>query len=944
MLRIHTATSPEAVKKYFSASDYYSEGQETIGRWIGKFAARLGLRGEVDQQSFERLCDNLHPVTGERLTLRTNDNRRVGYDMVFDAGAKSFSVLVAMAPEEERRRLMQAFDASVRETVERDVEPDMHCRVRKDGAFCDRRTGNIAAAWFGHTTSRPVGDNPPDPHIHAHVFVFNATEDPDEQQIKAGEFSYIKRDGEYYNALMMSRLTKKLEAMGYAIDRRGGKAWEIAGIPQSVIDKFSKRKEEIEAEHQHRLLSDPDYRPENKHELGARTRQNNQEELSPGELRQAWDGQLTRAERAALEAVYRKGGAGSETVTARQAVDFALRHCFVKESLVPERVVVATALLRGLGHVAAGEVRSEMDRQGVLTGEIDGRFMATTREVQRQEEYLVTWAAQGRSTVPPVGVRPGLARGKLDDEQWAAVCGLLGTSDRVAMVDSAADTGKSTLLSAYDRSMKLVGENVTYLGTTATSVKVLKKDGLSADTLARFLVDERMQKAAEGGRVVVDEVSMLGHQDAYTLFKLAEERDLSLVFLGDSRQHASVARGAFMRILQEYGGIQPFRLTGIKRQQDAEYLAAVQELSQGKPVEGFDRLKAKGWVMEMGHQEDRGRHIAADYLRAMEDLKAIPENDRVLVVSPTHAEAAHITREIRSQLRQAGKLGKEDRDFTRLVAVDASEAERGLATTYRAGDVIQFHQNAKGHAKGERITVTDPADVPVALADRFSLYRPEAIALTQGDIIRFTATVTTRDGEHKLRNGDVHSVKEITPGGNIRLDNGWVVEADAGHFRHGYVETSFGAQGRTVHRVLLGMSSDSLPATNMEQIYVSASRALERLWLYTDDSDGVRDAIRRSSLKRAALDLVPPVPQAKPEEERPDRLRQHMDRRKRWANAQRRRAVPEAPRLPERKTASAHRPGSGASWSAGMGNSGRLHTQTERLTPHQRGREDDRGR
>ena len=943
MLRIHTVTSASGAKKYYQASDYYSEGQETIGRPGGKLAGRLGLLEKPDRESFERLCDNLHPVTGEPLTLRTNDNRRVGYDFVF-SGPKSFSIVEALAPEAERRRLWKAFDEAVMETMKEDIEPDMQTRVRKDGAFENRTTGNMVYADFDHSTSRPVGDAPPDMHRHKHVLAFNATYDPVENCIKAVEIGNIKRDGEYYSAVFYSRLARKLEAMGYFIDRRGGKEWEIAGVPQSVIDKFSKRTDEVEEEHEQRLASDPDYRAEYKHELGAKTRAKKQKELTPEELRKAWDTQLTRSERKALAAVYRGEIAATPAVTADQAVTFATAHCFEKESLIPERAVVATALLHGLGHLTAEDVRREMDRQGVLTGEIDGRLMATTREARHEEEHMVEFARWGRSTVPPVGVRPGLARGKLDDEQWAAVRGLLGTSDRVAMVDSAAGTGKSTMLSAYDRGMKWAGEKVTYLGTTATSVKVLKQDGLKAETVARFLVDERMQKSAQGGRVVVDESSMLGHKEAYKLFRLAEKLDLSLVFLGDSRQHASVSRGAFMRILQQYGGIEPFRLTGIKRQQDAEYLAAVQELSQGNPVEGFDRLQAKGWVLELGHPEDRGRHIAADYVRAMEDLKAIPERERVLVVSPTHAEARQITKEIRSQLRASGKLGKEDREFTRLVAVDATEAERGLATTYRAHDVIQFHQNAKGHAKGERITVTDPADVPLGLAARFSLYRPEAVLLAQGDVIRFTSTVKTADDEHKLRNGDVHSVADITPGGNLRLDNGWVVAADVGHFRHGYVETSFGAQGRTVQRVLLGMSSESLPAINSEMMYVGSSRARERLKLYTDDSDDVRDAIRRSSLKRAALDLVPPVPHAKPEEQQRDRLREHRERRKRWAFAERRRAVPEAPLARERQPAWAGRPGMGASWASGLGDGGRVHTQTERQTPRPRGREDERGR
>ena len=237
-----------------------------------------------------------------------------------------------------------------------------------------------------------------------------------------------------------------------------------------------------------------------------------------------------------------------------------------------------------------------------------------------------------------------------------------------------------------------------------------------------------------------------------------------------------------------------------------------------------------------------------------------------------------ITAAIRSELRHAGRLGLEDREFTRLVQVDTSEAERGQATTYRPGDVIQFHQNAKGgFTKGQRLTVTDPASVPVSEAARFSLYRPETIALAEGDRIRFTGTVKTLDGEHTLKNGMAHTVAGFTAKG-IKLENGWVIPNDAGHFRHGFVETSFGSQGRTVQRVILGMPVAAIPAINMQQLYVSASRAKEWIRLYTDDKAEIREAVRRSSLKLAALDLPKrQEPLFKPS----DGIQRHMERRRR---------------------------------------------------------------
>ena len=114
------------------------------------------------------------------------------------------------------------------------------------------------------------------------------------------------------------------------------------------------------------------------------------------------------------------------------------------------------------------------------------------------------------------------------------------------------------MLGKYDEGMKRMGETVTYLASSTDAVKVLEKDGFKAKTVAHFLLDEKMQAAAAGGRVVVDETSLLGHKDAVQLLRLAEKNDLKLIFVGDPMQHGSVPRGAFMRVLKDYGCIQPF--------------------------------------------------------------------------------------------------------------------------------------------------------------------------------------------------------------------------------------------------------------------------------------------------------------------------------------------------------------------------------------------------
>ena len=158
---------------------------------------------------------------------------------------------------------------------------------------------------------------------------------------------------------------------------------------------------------------------------------------------------------------------------------------------------------------------------------------------------------------------------------------------------------------------------------------------------------------------------------------------------------------------------------------------------------------------------DRYRHIAADYLQALDDRKS------VLVVSPDpcRRQAASRRRSARSCGRPEGS-GAEDREFTRLVQVDTQPRRNaGRRPPTGRATCIQFHQNAKGgFTKGDRLTVTDPAAVPLDQADKFSLYRPETIALADRRPIRFTGTVKTLDGEHTLKNGMAHTVAGLHAG------------------------------------------------------------------------------------------------------------------------------------------------------------------------------------
>lgn len=380
MLRMIQNSDARQARRYFrSKAEYYAGGkQELPGLWAGAGAARLGLSGDVEQQAFNALCHNRDPDTGERLTLRDRKGRTVGYDINFHC-PKSVSLLYGLTGDPA---LLDAFRFSLQETMQ-EIEAEAKTRVRKSGRCQDRVTGNLIFSEHVHLTSRPV-DGLPDPHLHAHCFVFNVTWDDGERAWKAVQFRDIKRNMPYFQAAFHARLAQRLAELDYPIERTAA-GWEIAGLPPSLLRAFSRRTDGIERLAAEQGIVDATL----KDALGAATRERKRHDASMAELRQAWLARLTEGDRNALAVAVAKKGEASPALSSDQATAAAIRQCFERDyaASVPEKRLVAAALAYGIGSVTPESVRNRLPLHSIITRTIAGEPVCSRRQDQGYRPY-----------------------------------------------------------------------------------------------------------------------------------------------------------------------------------------------------------------------------------------------------------------------------------------------------------------------------------------------------------------------------------------------------------------------------------------------------------------------------------------------------------------------------------------------------------------------------
>jgi conjugative relaxase-like TrwC/TraI family protein len=658
--------------------DYYFDGPEAEGEWLGAGAELLGLAGAVSEASLRRVLAGLDPSRDDRLLSAASAVRVPGFDVTFSA-PKSVSVLFGIGNESLRRQISAAHGAALTDGfayLERNAAIG---RRGRGGAVSVRGDGFVAAA-FTHRVSR-AGD----PQLHTHVLVANLTRGPDGRwtAIDARElFTHAKTAGYLYEARLRAELTRRL-GVEWEVPRRG--IAELVWVSPEVRRSFSRRRAEIVAELERRGESGSS---------AARiatlaTRRRKDRSISPSALVHEW---RHRAAALGLDQAAIRSLVGRQQSRPLLIAERAAMLAFLaspagmtaeRSSFARRDVLRAIATLVEPGADVSGEwLEGAADDflaspRVVAIDNPGGRGRErryTTPELLQIEQRVIARVLDGQGqrarVVPEDRVERALrARPYLSPEQRAMVRRLTLGGDAVAVVAGKAGAGKTSALDAAREAWEQAGVEVLGAAVARRAAHELESGaGILSTSVAAIVAALRQGswRPPAGAVLVVDEAGMLPTRDLVELIDSVGQANGKLVLVGDHRQLPEVGAGGAFRALVWRG--LAVELHENRRQATAVERRAVDDLRAGR-AERAVSVKREHHTLVLA--DDAGalrRQLVRDWWESR-------DVDGAVMLALRRADVADLNARARALMRESGALGSET---LQLAAGEVSSGDRVL--------------------------------------------------------------------------------------------------------------------------------------------------------------------------------------------------------------------------------------------------------------------------
>jgi conjugative relaxase-like TrwC/TraI family protein len=764
-------------------------------------ACRQGGARRVKVETVERLCRkvlgtdprSLYGEAFERAWQHKGKrvNERVqSFDHCFSS-PKSVSLLAASGSDQLRRQVAEARAEALQVGIRYLERHGIGVRRDHNGSDRHQVRGGLVAVAFEHRLSRSG-----DPQFHTHVLVQNAAQGPD------GRWTALDSDRLYaqlmaadhlYLAAERAALTERLGVRWGPVDARSGAA-EVVGLDdRALIERFSKRSEEID----HWLAEQGLSGIKASSAAAVATRAPKDQSESEQSVYQRWARELAEqgvgerqlaevcaggrgrpATRAELGAALTELG-GPEGLTAKVST---FTRAEVVDALA-KRLPVAPSAQEALTQAEQAADRC-LEERAVRVGR-DRRLgieRFSTPELLALERQLVD-AATKRGEHGCGMVRAELVRKVLDrhatvgEDQAAMVRDLTQGGAGVALVVGRAGSGKTWALGLAREAFELDSYQVLGCAPTGIATVGLADEGFAdARTVDRLLLDLGKGRTELDGQtvLVVDEAAMVPTRKLAPLLAHADRAGAKVVLVGDDRQFASIEAGGGFRTLRLRLGAS--ELTVNRRQVEAWEQRAIDDVRAGRIEQAIAAYAEHDRIRAFETRDDRDRALVSDWWQAHQ------AGEQPVVYAHRRAQVDQLNAVCQRLRAEYGQLGGE-----RLAVGDR---------VFAVGDVVVLGANAK---------------------DRLSVVNGTTAVIVGLDVQGRAMTVRTLEDDppHVVRLPGWYLDAAVQPGQSRRVDLA-------------YARTDMRSQGRTERRALLALDG----AEDMQGGYVQLTRSTERTDLY----------------------------------------------------------------------------------------------------------------
>ncbi|MGY6525363.1 MobF family relaxase [Vibrio parahaemolyticus] len=669
--------------------DYYTKGGEPLGVWFGKGAVLLGLKGQVRSRDYRNLMRGFSP-DGEPLCQNSGDEHRSGYDLCFSP-PKSVSVVWARANVDMKNKIQKAQYNAICTAISHLEKHAAVTRRSHNGVKREKVIG-LTVATFEHSTSRAL-----DPQLHTHCLVANVAPrfDGTWGTLESRDlFLWQASAGAVYKA----ELAFQLKSLGFSVERYQD-TFQIAGVPASLCEHFSKRAHDI----RNRLGSAGVSSGKSAFgDIAALDTRTKKQDVNRERLFADWNEKMDELgfPHDVLEAILCKENVFESPDVVFDEISVLEKVSEKKSVFRKQDIYKAAAEMAQISGEATSRVELTVERllldEDILFIQRDSKHneLFTSRHIVEAERNLIEYAktlkqnvgVQLKSSAVEQAFASQRASGiTLSEEQQEAVWDICSPS-RLSIMQGAAGSGKTASLQAVRYAYELEGFKVIGASVAKLAANNLGTEaGIKSFTVARLLADieKRQIQIDDKTLILIDEAGQLSSIDLSHLLKNIAENGAKVVLIGEDKQLDAISHGGALRYLSRPDVVGVSRIETIRRQRDVWARKAVMLLRNGSARASLFMSYRKGLV-KIGQDRPETRDLLVD---SWKQYRVSNPNKQAIVLAQTWSDVQSISEELRTIFQDEGLVGDENIRFS------CSVSDRVLRFDFSTGERVRLTKN-----------------------------------------------------------------------------------------------------------------------------------------------------------------------------------------------------------------------------------------------------------